>query len=42
MMPNWILDHLQPIFGLTIFWSGAKQRFLFTETMSVLDQNGKI
>jgi len=29
-------------FGLTIFWSGAKQRFCYTESMSVLDQNGRI
>ena len=26
----------------TIFWSGAKQRFCFGESMSVLDQNGRI
>ena len=29
-------------FVLTIFWSGAKQRFCFRESMSVLDQNGII
>ena len=29
-------------FGLTTFWSGAKQRFCFRESMSVLDQNGRI
>ena len=29
-------------FVLTIFWSGANQRFCFRESMSVLDQNGKI
>ena len=29
-------------FGSTIFWSGAKQRFCFRESMSVLDQNGRI
>ena len=29
-------------FVLTIFWSGAKQRFCFRESMSVLDQNGRI
>ena len=26
----------------TIFRSGAKQKFLFTESMSVLDHNGRI
>ena len=26
----------------TIFWSGAKQRFCFRESMSALDQNGRI
>ena len=26
----------------TIFWSGAEQRFCFVESMSVLDQNGRI
>ena len=29
-------------FVLNIFWSGAKQRFCFRESMSVLDQNGRI
>ena len=29
-------------FELTIFWSGAKHRFCFRESMSVLDQNGRI
>ena len=29
-------------FVLTIFWSAAKQRFCFRESMSVLDQNGRI
>ena len=29
-------------FVLTIFWSGAKQRFCFRDSMSVLDQNGRI
>ena len=29
-------------FGPTIFRSGAKQNFLHTESMSVLDQNGRI
>ena len=29
-------------FVLTIFWSGAKQRFCFRESMSVLNQNGRI
>ena len=29
-------------FVLTIFWSGAKQRICFRESMSVLDQNGRI
>ena len=29
-------------FVLTIFWSGAKQRFCFRQSMSVLDQNGRI
>jgi len=29
-------------FVLTIFWLGAKQRFCFRESMSVLDQNGRI
>ena len=29
-------------FGPTIFTSSAKQKFLFTESMSVLDQNAKI
>ena len=29
-------------FGLTIFWSGAKQMFCFRESMLVLDHNGRI
>ena len=29
-------------FGPAIFWSDAKQRFCFGESMSVLDQNGRI
>ena len=29
-------------FVLTIFWSGAKQRFCFRESISVLNQNGRI
>ena len=29
-------------FVLTIFWSGAKQRICFRESMSVLNQNGRI
>ena len=29
MVPNWFLDHLQPFFGLTIFWSGAKNVLLY-------------
>ena len=29
-------------FVLIIFWSGAKQRFCFRESMPVLDQNGRI
>ena len=28
--------------GLTIFWLGAKERICFRESMSVLDQNGRI
>ena len=42
MMPNWFFDHLQFFFVRTIFWSGAKQRFCFRESMSVLEQNGRI
>ena len=42
MMSNWFFDHLQLFFVLTIFWSGAKQRFCFRESMLVLDQNGRI
>jgi hypothetical protein len=33
---------LAKYFGLTIFTSGAKQKFLFTEFISVLDQNARI
>ena len=41
MMSNWFFDHLQ-LFCSTIFWSGAKPRFCFRESISVLDQNGRI
>ena len=33
---------LATFLGLTIFRSGAKQNFLFTEFMSDLDQNARI
>jgi hypothetical protein len=36
-----IFRSLETLFGLTIFRSGATQKFLFAESMSVLDQNGR-
>ena len=42
MMPNWFFDHLQLFFWSNHFWSGAKQRVCFKESMSVVDQNGRI
>ena len=42
MMPNWFFWSFATFFVPTIFWSGAKQRFCFRESMSVLDQNGRI
>ena len=37
MVPNRLLDHLQPFLGKTIFWSGAKQRISFID-----NQNARI
>ena len=40
MLPNWFFLIICNLFWSTIFWSGAKQRFCFSEIYHFINQSG--